>query len=74
MKTTGKVTLPELCMIKSRLEAATKAGQREMFGKICMVKGAMSMSRTGIAEALATATELTAWRAEVAWRRSWLRS
>ena len=38
MKKTGKVTLPGMCMIKTRLKLATKAGKREMFGKVCIVK------------------------------------
>merc|ERR1712061_230757 len=38
VKKTGKVTIPGLCMIKTRLKPATKAGKREMFGKICVVK------------------------------------
>ena len=38
VKKTGKVTLPGMCMIKTRLKAARKAGKREMFGKVCIVK------------------------------------
>merc|ERR1712187_280264 len=37
-KKTGKVTLPGLCMIKTRTKPATKAGKREIFGKVVMVK------------------------------------
>merc|ERR1719382_729505 len=38
VKKTGKFTLPGLCMIKTRLKPATKAGKREVFGKVVMVK------------------------------------
>ena len=34
----GKFTIPGVCMIKTRLKPATKAGKREMFGKVVMVK------------------------------------
>ena len=51
------MTFAEMCMIKTCLMAATKAG-KEMFGKVCSVKAATSMSNIGIAEALVTATEL----------------
>merc|ERR1712194_910000 len=37
VKKTGKVTIPGLCMIKTRVKPATKAGKREMFGQIVMV-------------------------------------
>mmetsp|Transcript_48544 Transcript_48544/g.110601 ORF Transcript_48544/g.110601 Transcript_48544/m.110601 type:complete len:104 (+) Transcript_48544:71-382(+) len=35
---TGKFILPGLCMIKTRMKAAQKAGKREIFGKVVMVK------------------------------------
>merc|ERR1712151_1393773 len=35
---TGKFTLPGLCMIKPRTKPATKAGKKEIFGKVVMVK------------------------------------
>merc|ERR1712039_1141542 len=35
---TGKVTIPGVCMIKTRLKPAQKAGKREMFGKVVVVK------------------------------------
>merc|ERR1712066_433194 len=35
---TGKFVLPGLCMIKTRMEPAQKAGKREIFGKVVMVK------------------------------------
>merc|ERR1712137_815047 len=35
---TGKFTIPGLCMIKTRKKPATKAGKREVFGKVVMVK------------------------------------
>merc|ERR1712151_311416 len=38
VKKTGKVTIPGLCMIKTRLKPATKAGKKEIFGKLVMVK------------------------------------
>merc|ERR1712176_562603 len=38
VKSAGKVTIPGLCMIKTRTKPATKAGKREIFGKVVMVK------------------------------------
>merc|ERR1719453_2125868 len=38
VKKTGKFTLPGLCMLKTRTKPATKAGKREIFGKVVMVK------------------------------------
>merc|ERR1712129_242258 len=38
VKTAGKFTVPGLCMIKTRAKPATKAGKREVFGKVVMVK------------------------------------
>merc|ERR1712045_28042 len=38
VKSAGKFTLPGLCMIKTRLKPATKAGKREIFGKMQIVK------------------------------------
>merc|ERR1712039_1115122 len=38
VKSAGKVTIPGLCMIKTRLKPATKAGKKEMFGKVVVVK------------------------------------
>merc|ERR1712232_1244154 len=38
VKSAGKVTIPGLCMIKTRVKPATKAGKREMFGKMVVVK------------------------------------
>merc|ERR1711862_906139 len=35
---TGKFTLPGLCMIKTRMKPAQKAGKREIFGKVVVVK------------------------------------
>merc|ERR1711879_879787 len=34
----GIFTIPNLCRIKTRIKAATKAGKREVFGKVVMVK------------------------------------
>merc|ERR1711948_181341 len=38
VKKTGKVVIPGVCMIKTRVKPATKAGKREMFGKVVVVK------------------------------------
>merc|ERR1711981_1242516 len=38
VKSAGKFVLPGICMIKTRQKAATKAGKREVFGKVVMVK------------------------------------
>merc|ERR1719262_2195642 len=38
VKSAGKFVLPGLCMIKTRLKPATKAGKREIFGKVTVVK------------------------------------
>merc|ERR1712045_470357 len=38
VKGTGKFTIPGLCMLKTRKKPATKAGKREVFGKVVMVK------------------------------------
>merc|ERR1719481_1437051 len=38
IKKTGKFTIPGVCMVKTRLKPATKAGKREVFGKVVMVK------------------------------------
>merc|ERR1712050_829235 len=38
VKRVGKFVLPGVCMIKTRLKPATKAGKREVFGKVVMVK------------------------------------
>merc|ERR1719226_54036 len=35
---TGKVTIPGVAMLKVRTKPATKAGKREMFGKVVMLK------------------------------------
>merc|ERR1711976_292544 len=32
----GQVRIPGLCMVKTRLKPATKAGKREVFGKVMM--------------------------------------
>merc|ERR1712193_124264 len=37
-KKAGKFVIPGVCMIKTRLKPAQKAGKREMFGKIVAVK------------------------------------
>jgi len=34
----GKFVIPGVCMIKTRLKPATKAGKRLVFGKMCVVK------------------------------------
>jgi nucleoid DNA-binding protein len=38
VKSTGKFTVPGLAMIKTRMKPATKAGKKEVFGKVMMVK------------------------------------
>merc|ERR1712066_1171309 len=38
VKKTGKFTVPGLCMLKTRRKPATKAGKREIFGKMQIVK------------------------------------
>merc|ERR1711920_647074 len=38
VKGTDKFTIPGLCMLKTRTKPATKAGKREVFGKVMMVK------------------------------------
>merc|ERR1712051_889463 len=38
VKGTGKFTVPGLCMLKIKNKPATKAGKKEIFGKMVMVK------------------------------------
>merc|ERR1712226_1285412 len=38
VKKNGLFAIPSLCRFKTRTKPATKAGQREIFGKVCMVK------------------------------------
>merc|ERR1712117_326073 len=38
VKKTGKFIIPGLCMIKTRVKPAAKAGKREIFGKMTLVK------------------------------------
>merc|ERR1711974_542457 len=38
VKKAGKCTIPGVCMIKTRVKPATKAGKREIFGKVLAVK------------------------------------
>merc|ERR1712203_659901 len=38
VKSAGKFVIPGLCMVKTRVKPATKAGKREVFGKVMMVK------------------------------------
>merc|ERR1712207_83671 len=38
VKSNGVFTVPGLCRIKTRVKPATKAGKREMFGKMVIVK------------------------------------
>merc|ERR1712003_57474 len=38
VKKVGKATIPGLVMVKTRVKPATKAGKREMFGKVVVVK------------------------------------
>merc|ERR1712232_1129182 len=37
-KSTGKFTIHGFAMVKTRMKPATKAGKREVFGKVVMVK------------------------------------
>ena len=37
VKSTGVFTIPGVCKIKTRMKPATKAGKREVFGKVVMV-------------------------------------
>merc|ERR1712207_103405 len=38
VKKAGVFAVPGLCRLKTRTKPATKAGKREIFGKICVVK------------------------------------
>merc|ERR1712012_821242 len=38
VKGAGKFTIPGLCMLKLKNKPATKAGKKEVFGKVVMVK------------------------------------
>merc|ERR1712045_784460 len=38
VKKDGVFTIPGLCRLKIRVKPATKAGKREIFGKMCIVK------------------------------------
>merc|ERR1712125_121867 len=38
VKSAGKMVIPGVCMVKTRLKPATKAGKREMFGQVVVVK------------------------------------
>merc|ERR1712050_746880 len=38
VKAVGKFVIPGVCMLKTRKKPATKAGKREVFGKVVMVK------------------------------------
>merc|ERR1711915_599947 len=38
VKKAGKFTIPGLCMLKTKTKPATKAGKREIFGKVVEVK------------------------------------
>merc|ERR1712232_1080075 len=38
VKKSGKFVIPGVCMLKTRKKPATKAGKREMFGKVVLVK------------------------------------
>merc|ERR1712185_219058 len=38
IKSTGKFTIPGVCMVKTRLKKAVKGGKREIFGKMVKVK------------------------------------
>ena len=38
LKKTGRVIVPGIVRVLTRTKKATKAGKREMFGKVCIVK------------------------------------
>jgi len=38
VKKTGKIIVPGITMLKTRVKPATKAGKKEIFGKVCMVQ------------------------------------
>merc|ERR1711964_424603 len=38
LKAVARFTIPGLCVLKTRRKPATKAGKREMFGQVVMVK------------------------------------
>jgi len=38
VKKTGKFIVPGVCQVKTRVKPATKAGKREMFGKMVVIK------------------------------------
>merc|ERR1712198_705581 len=38
VKKVGKCTIPGVCLVKTRVKPATKAGKREMFGKVVVVQ------------------------------------
>merc|ERR1712113_28915 len=45
VKSTGKFTVPGLAMLKLKTKPATKAGKREMFGKVVVVKAKLINSK-----------------------------
>ena len=47
VKKAGKFTIPGLCMIKTRVKPARKAGERVAFGKTIKVKAAPAKKRKG---------------------------
>ena len=42
VKKVGKCTIPGVCMVKTRVKPATKAGKREMFGKVIFLVAQLS--------------------------------
>jgi nucleoid DNA-binding protein len=38
LKKTGRVIVPGIARVLTRTKPATKAGKRQMFGKVCMIK------------------------------------
>ena len=38
LKKAGKLTIPGLCIVKTRVKPATKAGKREISEKTCVIK------------------------------------
>jgi len=52
VKKTGKFSIPGVCLVKTRVKPATKAGKREMFGKMVAVK---AKAATTVVKAFAVA-------------------
>merc|ERR1711974_537852 len=62
VKKVGKLVLPGLCMLKTRVKPATKAGKREVFGKVMMVNAKP-------AKTIVKAYPVAALKEHLRWRR-----